>query len=98
MMATQLDDHSTGFRVAPRRPHTVNEVKPLTREEKTKTTVKIIKGRLSERGICHLAIFPEKSRKNVLAQFKKIQRQQVMNIEPVMIGNSVIAYRLIKAQ
>lgn len=96
MKITKLDNFGEGFTVTPRRPHTVNEVKPLTREEKTKTTVKVIKGRLSDHGICHLAIFPEKSRKNILAQFKKIQRQQVMNIEPVMIGNSVIAYRVIE--
>ena len=96
MIVTQLDNHSTGFRVAPRKPHTVSEVKPLTREEKTKTQAKIIKGRLSNHGICHLEIFPAQSRKNILAQFRKIQQQQVMNIEPVMVGNFVTAYKVIE--
>ncbi|MGM8939531.1 hypothetical protein ACS8E2_12645 [Psychrobacter glaciei] len=97
-MNNGLSVSDNGFKVAPRKPHSVSEVLPLTQAEKEKTIAKVIKGRFSQYGLCHVSIFPDRSRKNALAQLRKIQQQGLMDIEQITKGKLVIGYRLISKQ
>lgn len=98
MKVTKLDSFGEGFRVAPRKPHSASETlgTPLTRAEKSMRVIDVIRNRLDEHGICHVSIFPVKSRRNVADQMRKIQKAGLMQLERMSdASGEVIGYKVI---
>lgn len=98
MKITQLDNYGEGFRVAPRKPHSASETlgTPLSRAEKSMRIVDIIRSRLDQHGICHVSIFPVKSRRSALNQMRKMQKIELMQIERMADqSGEVIGYKVI---
>lgn len=94
MNITKLDDFSEGFKVAPRKAHSISGSSPLTQDERLMKVSKVVKARLENHGVCHVSIFADKDRRNASGQMTKLHRNGVMQLERIGTAKNLIGYKV----